>query len=171
MLNPHLPETPPNLGPNHTRQHRNKPGSVFHQACLELSQSLWLQRKPAQAILQLNKASMVPDQPAPYPALVWYLAHRKNDLFIGNPIRHFQHLASRMSGNHANLRSWRAWACFHLAEIALPSPEFPRDQVQIDQERLRIPDFAEVAKKLPPCDSSTLSVAKALARNLGIKRP
>lgn len=76
-----------------------------------------------------------------------------------------------MSGNHANLRSWRAWACFHLAEIALPSPEFPRDQVQIDQERLRIPDFAEVAKKLPPCDSSTLSVAKALARNLGIKRP
>ena len=71
MLNPHLPEASPDLGPYHTRQHRANGGCNFHRACLELSQSLWLQEKPAQAILQLNKASMIPEQAAPYPALVW----------------------------------------------------------------------------------------------------
>ena len=171
VLNPHLPEAPQDLGPNHTRQHRNKGGTTFHQACLELSQSFWLQEKPAQAILQLNKASMIPDQAAPYPALIWFLCHRKDNLFIGNPVRHFQHLASRISGDHTELRSWRAWACFHLAEILLPTPDFPRDQDQIDQEHLRIPDFTEIEKKLPSCDSSTLSVAKALARTSSVKRP
>lgn len=171
MLNPHLPEASPDLGPYHTRQHRAKGGSTFHRACLELSQSLWLQEKPAQAILQLNKASMIPDQAAPYSALVWFLAHRRDNLFIGNPVRHFQHLASRMSGDHAELRRWRAWACFHLAEISLPWPDFPRDQEQIDQEQLRIPVFSDIEKKLPSCDSSTLSVAKALARTSPVKRP
>ena len=171
MLNPYLPKAFSNLGPNHTRQHRSAAGSSFHLACLELSQSFWLQGKPAQAILQLNKASLVPDQAAPYPALAWYLAHRKDNLFIGNPVRHFQHLASRMSGNHAELRSWRAWACLHLAEILLPSTDFPRDQDQINQDNLQIPDFRDVEKKLPSCDSSTLSVAKALARTLAVKRP
>ena len=171
MFNPHLPEAPENLGPNHTRRHRAMGGTHFHQACLELSQSLWLQGKPAQAILQLNKASMVPDQAAPFPALIWYLIHRKDDLFIGNPVRHFQHLASRMSGDHAELRSWRAWASLHLSEIILPVSDFPRDQEQIKKEGLEIPNFGEVEKKLPSCDSSTLSVAKALARTLSVKRP
>jgi hypothetical protein len=171
VLNPHLPEASPDLGPYHTRQHRANGGCNFHRACLELSQSLWLQEKPAQAILQLNKASMIPEQAAPYPALVWFLAHRKNHLFIGNPVRHFQHLASRMSGDHSKLRSWRAWACFHLAEISLPRSDFPRDQQQIDQEQLQIPVFRDIEKKLPSCDSSTLSVAKALAKNSAVKRP
>ena len=171
MLNPHLPEASPDLGPNHTRQHRARGGFTFHRACLELSQSLWLQEKPAQAILQLNKASMIPDQAAPYPALVWFLVHRRNHLFIGNPVRHFQHLASRISGDHAKLRGWRAWACFHLAEISLPCSDFPRDQQQIKQEQLKIPVFSDIEKKLPSCDSSTLSVAKALARTFASKRP
>ena len=171
MLNPHLPEASPDLGPCHTRQHRTKAGFVFYRACLEFSQSLWLQEKPAQAILQLNKASMIPDRAAPYPALVWFLAHRRDHLFIGNPVRHFQHLASRISGDHAKLRSWRAWACFHLAEISLPCSDFPRDRKQIDQEQLRIPVFSEIEKKLPSCDSSTLSAAKALAKTVAVRRP
>lgn len=171
VLNEHLPVTPDNLGPSHTRQHRNEGGVTFHRACLELSQSLWLQGKPAQAILQLNKAAMVPDQPAPYSALVWFLAHRSGELFIGNPVRHFQHLASRMSGNHAELRSWRAWACFHLSEMILPATEFPRDTEQIEKEGLQIPKWEESEKNLPPCDSSSLSAAKALARTTPVKRP
>ena len=171
MLNPHLPEAPPDFGPGHTRRHRATGGMAFHEACLQLSQSLWLQGKQAQAILQLNKASMIPDQAAPYPALVWYLGNRKGDLFIGNPVRHFQHLASRMSGEHSELRSWRAWTCLHLAEFLLPPEDFPRDHKQINQENLEIPRFEEVVKKLPSCDSSTLSVAKALARTLPVKRP
>lgn len=170
MLNPHLPAAPADLGPEHTRRHRGEQGARFHQACLELSQALWQQEKPAQAILQLNKAAMVPDLPAPYPALAWYLIHRNDDLFIGNPVRHFQHLASRMSGTHAELRSWRAWACFHLAEHILPSLDFPRDTEQIEVEALRIPSAVEVEKKLPSCDSSGLSAAKALVRTHPSKR-
>ena len=107
---------------------------------------------------------MVPDLPAPYQALVWYLHHRPSELFIGNPVRHFQHLASRMSGDHTELRSYRAWACFHLAEATLPRNQFPRDLIQLNDEGLKIPDLALIEKKLPPCDSSGLSHAKALAK-------
>lgn len=171
MQNPYLPAAPDGLGPDHTRQHRSECGERFHQACLELSQSLWLQGKPAQAILQLNKASMVPDKPAPFEALVWYLCHPPSDLFIGNPVRHFQHLASRMSGDHAELRSWRAWACFHLARKILPAGDFPQDEQQIEREKLAIPPEEEVTKNLPTCDSSSLPAAKALARNHPVKRP
>lgn len=170
MLNPYLPAAPGDLGPEHTRRHRRECGSKFHRACHELSQSLWQQKKPAQAILQLNKAAMVPDLPSPYPALAWYLTHRTDDLFIGNPVRHFQHLASRMSGNHSELRSWRAWACFHLAEEILPPTDYPRDLEQIESEGLKIPFSVEVEKKLPSCDSSSLSAAKALARTPSVKR-
>jgi hypothetical protein len=114
---------------------------------------------------------MIPDRAAPYPALVWFLAHRRDHLFIGNPVRHFQHLATRISGDHAKLRSWRAWACFHLAEILLPCSNFPRDHEQIEKEKLMIPAFCKIEKKLPSCDSSTLSAAKALARTSSVKRP
>jgi hypothetical protein len=171
VINPYLPAAPDDLGPEHTRRHRRDCGSEFHRACHELSQSLWCQRKPAQAILQLNKAAMVPDLAAPYPALAWYLIHRSHDSFIGNPVRHFQHLASRMSGDHAELRSWRAWACFYLAEEILPSSDYPRDAEQIEKEGLAIPSQDEVEKNLPSCDSSGLSAAKGLVRTPTSKRP
>ncbi len=171
MLNPHLPDAPPDLDPGHTRPHRRDCGPLFHRACLELAQSFWRQGKPAQAILQLNKAAFVPTLAAPYPALVWFLIHRRPDLFLGNPVRHFQHLASRMSGEHASLRTWRAWACFHLARAILPTTDFPRDEKQIAHEELVIPDLATVEKNLPACDASRLSDAQALVKNLDQQRP
>jgi hypothetical protein len=171
VLNPHLPDAPPGLDPGHTRRHRRECGPLFHRACLELAQSFWQQGKPAQAILQLNKAAFVPTLPAPYPALVWFLIHRRPDLFLGNPVRHFQHLASRMSGEHAPLRAWRAWACFHLAHEILPPADFPRDEEQITHEDLLIPDLATIAKNLPPCDASRLSDARALVKNHRKQRP
>lgn len=171
MRNPYLPQAPPDLGPGHTRKHRSECGQAFYQACLELSQAFWLQQKPAQAILQLNKAAFVPSQPCPYPALVWFLQNQKPGLFIGNPVRHFQHLASRMSGDHSVLRAWRAWACFHLAEGTLPSSDFPRDHDQIAKEDLIIPDFAAVEKNLPTCDASRLSEALTLVNKPSAERP
>lgn len=171
MLNPHLPPAPDDLNAHHTRRHRTECGPLFHRACLELSQSLWQQEKPAQAILQLNKAAFVPDLPAPYPALVWFLDHRRDDLFLGNPVRHFQHLASRMAGSHAALRARRAWACFHLAREVLPQADFPCDHTQILRERLEIPTLDEIAKNLPACDSSRLSDARALVRPSSARRP
>ena len=69
-----------------------------------------------------------------------------------------------MSGEHSTLRSWRAWACLHLAEITLPKSDYPRDFSQLDQEGLKIPTLSLVEKNLPSCDSSGLSEAEALAR-------
>ncbi len=155
-MNPHLPPAPADLKASHARQHREECGTQYYLACLELSQSLWQQDKPAQAILQLNKAFLAevttPPWPLPYRALVWFLENRPPDLFIGNPVRHFQHLASRMSGPRSELRSWRAWACFHLTKKALPSDQFPLDETQLREEDLTIPTSSEVINHLPKTD-------------------
>lgn len=143
-----------------TRRHPEK-NDAFYQDALRLAQSLWMSGKPAQAILQLNKSWMVDmaaDHPvllvhaSPYHALVWILQQASSGAcgYLGNPVRHFQHLASRMSGPRLGIRSWRAWLGFHLAERVLPQVEFPRDGVQIAREGLWIPGFqcalAAVAK-------------------------
>jgi len=152
--NPHLPDAPADLTPSHTRQHRVECGPAFHQACLEFAQSLSLQGKPAQAILQLNKA-VFSGGPFPYAALKWFLENSK-DRFIGNPVRHFQHLATRISGPQAEQRRWQAWACFHLSKATLPGDQFPPDLEQIALENVTLPPLAEVLKKLPRKEAETL---------------
>jgi hypothetical protein len=133
-----------------TRKHGDARGAEFYQDALRFSQSQWLAGKPAQAILQLDKAWMadLTDSPesheaygSPYLALAWILRHAAagNCGYLGNPVRHFQHLASRMSGPRADIRAWRAWLCMHLAERVLPRAGFPRDGRQIAREGLWIP--------------------------------
>ncbi len=144
-----------------TRRHGRERGAAFYQDALRYGQSLWISGKPAQALLQLDKAWMadlptddpvLASDPSPYQALVWILRHATsgNCGYLGNPVRHFQHLASRMSGDRAEIRSWRAWLCFHLSERVLPRAEFPRDGDQIGREGLWIPglscSLAAVAK-------------------------
>jgi hypothetical protein len=133
-----------------TRRHGDTRGAAFYQDALRFAQSQWLAGKPAQAILQLDKAwladltefpEMTDTHPSPYHALAWMLHHAAagNRGYLGNPVRHFQHLASRMSGPRAEIRAWRAWLCMHLAERVLPRPGFPRDGRQIAREGLWIP--------------------------------
>jgi hypothetical protein len=133
-----------------TRRHGAERGALFYQDALGYAQSLWMSRKPAQAILQLDKAWMADPSddftvliahPPPYHALIWILvtAARGDHGYLGNPVRHFQHLASRMSGPRADIRSARAWLCFHLAEKFLPPAGFPRDGRQMAMEGLWIP--------------------------------
>ena len=135
-----------------TRRHGAEKGEAFYQDALRFAQSHWLSGKPAQAILQLNKAWMsdlagddpvLAEFPPPYRALVWILRESAagGRGFLGNPVRHFQHLASRVSGPRAEVRSWRAWVCFHLAERVLDRSRFPRDGVQLAKEGLWIPGF------------------------------
>ncbi|MES2439413.1 MAG: hypothetical protein V4584_10115 [Verrucomicrobiota bacterium] len=125
-------------------------GAEFYLDALRYAQSQWISGKPAQAILQLNKAWMADlkgDEPvlkihsSPYRALVWIIktASTGDHGYLGNPVRHFQHLASRMSGPRSEIRSWHAWLCFHLAEKILNPAEFPRDGEQIAREGLWIP--------------------------------
>ena len=125
----------------------------FYRASLELAQRRWCEGKPAQAILQLNKALMadlggdeevLATWPPPYGVLVWMLRHRPAGAFLGNPVRHFQHLATRVSGERKEIRSWRAWACFHLARQVLPGGAFPVDAEQVEKERLEIPGWEAV---------------------------
>lgn len=148
---PFLPAAPDVLKPSDTRRLRDGDDrGAYYLAALTCAQSLWLQGKPAQALLQLNLAlgvEMAADTrelvqwPLPYQAKVWIFTRRHEDGFMGNPVRHYQHLASRMSGPNKELRSWRAWACFHLAERVLPADEFPRDLRQIEKEKLIIPSW------------------------------
>lgn len=145
---PYLPDVDGVLDANSMDPHRKERGAGYYLAALRYAQSLWLEKKPAQAILQLNKAwsahlrgdeAVLRDWPPPYRALAWILRHTPDGLFLGNPVRHFQHLASRMAGPNPEPRRWRAWACFHLSESCLDAVGFPRDENQIANEALDIP--------------------------------
>lgn len=147
---PWLPETGRLHDFTITRRHGADRGPAFYQDALGYAQSQWISGKPAQAILQLNKAWMadlngaedvLEKLPAPYQALVWILRRCTTAEcgYLGNPVRHFQHLASRMSGPRAEIRLWRAWLCMHLAERILPQGFFPRDGHQIARDGLWIP--------------------------------
>lgn len=137
-------------------------GADFYLDALRYAQSQWIVGKPAQAILQLNKAWMADlttghpvlhSNPPPYRALIWILEKSAGGKcgYLGNPVRHFQHLATRVSGPRAEIRSARAWLCFHLAEEILDRAAFPRDGPQLAREGVWIPSLQhalnEVAAK------------------------
>jgi hypothetical protein len=135
-----------------TRRHGADRGAAFYRDALRFAQSQWLAGKPAQAILQLDKAWMadldgsdpvLAAHPPPYAALVWLLPRAADGScgYLGNPVRHFQHLASRMSGPRSAVRAWRAWTCMHLAERTLPAGRFDRDGRQLAREGLWIPSL------------------------------
>lgn len=155
---PHLPDLvgeTKKMTPSWTRQWRDECGPNYFQACLEYAQYLWLKKLPAQAILQLNKSFMasIPEhsyEKLPYRSVLYILTNSSDSGFLGNPVRHFQHLASRMPTNayQSELRTWRAWACFCIAVKTLCPKSFPSDVRQIETEKLIIPEPSEVLLKL-----------------------
>jgi len=93
----------------------------------------------------------------PYHAIAWLLLNRSADQFIGNPRRHYQHLATRMVEPHKELRTWRAWACWYLAKQLLREDEHPPDAEQVRKERIVKPRRQEIAaqlRALSPCDDA-----------------
>ena len=162
---PFLPHANEPMSPSDSRAVRNSlDQSSYYLSALTCAQSLWLQGKPAQALLQLNhslavklsKADTIKYQwPPPFQAIAWILSRRHETGFMGNPVRHYQHLASRMSGPNKELRTWRAWACFHLAQEILPADLFPHDQSQIDKEQLIIPGWNVVIEQLEVIDPNS----------------
>ena len=147
---PHLPEYQ-TLKP---KKHGVERGAAFYLDSLAFAQAHWLDGKPAQAILQLNKAfsaDMGADDPVlgkwpwPYAALEWILENAADGRsgFLGNPVRHFQHLATRMSGPRREIRISHAWKCFHIARRVLEGRgDFPLDGRQIAREGIHIPSAA-----------------------------
>lgn len=144
---PHLPPAIPGKPVSHGADR----GTAFYLDALSFAQAYWLAGKPAQAILQLNRAfsadlaegdAVLEAWPWPYAALAWILENAADGRrgFLGNPVRHFQHLATRMSGRNREVRSARAWRCFHMARRILGDRgEFPMDGRQLAREGLFVP--------------------------------
>lgn len=155
---PWLPAVERPLDASITRRHGTARGTQFYHDALAYAQSNWQSGRPAQAVLQLNKAWMAEladprvlrDFPPPYRALVWLLHRAASGRygFLGNPVRHFQHLASRLRGPHTQLRAWRAWACFYLAIRALEGRGFPQDGIQLARSGLRLPAWHRALTEL-----------------------
>ena len=144
-----MPERP--LGPDSTRSLGRDRGPVFYEAALNYGHSLWLRGLPARGILLLNRAmgcdldgseAIVRQWPIPYEAMVWILQSRNIEDFIGNPRRHWQHLATRMVEPRKALRTARAWACWYLSRLILP--DYPADEVQIAEEGVVEPSVGEI---------------------------
>jgi GNAT superfamily N-acetyltransferase len=132
-------------------------GPVFYETSLCYAQSQWRVGLPAQAMLQLNRAlacCLSHDEPVlhrwplPYTAMAWIIQQQPEGQFIGNPRRHFQHLATRMVQPHKDLRTWRAWACWYLSKMLLTEEEHPADWKQIRQEGVVEPTFHQIREQL-----------------------
>lgn len=132
------------LGPN---------AGDFYLTSLRCAQSRWLAGLPAQSILMLNRAfscdldeenPLLVQSPWPYAALAWILENAASPGFLGNPRRHFQHLATRMNNSPLrDLRIARAWACWAITGII--RPEFPDDDAQLAEEDILLPTPATIA--------------------------
>jgi ribosomal protein S18 acetylase RimI-like enzyme len=143
-------------------------GPLFYETSLRYAQSQWRVGLPAQAMLQLNRAfvSWLPQEepvlqrlPLPYKPMAWIMQQRPEGQFIGNPRRHFQHLATRMTGMHSELRTWRAWACWYLAKVLLPEAEHPADMKQVRQEGVIKPTLLQIReqlRRLSPANDETV---------------
>lgn len=153
---PFLPEVDRTWRARDMQSFRERRDGEFYLSALCYAQSLLSEGKPAQALLQINKSfladledeSILEQWPPAYEAVVWIIEKHRGaeENFLGNPVRHYQHLATRMSGPRGGVRTLRAWACFYLAEVF--APEFPRDQEQIEEEELVIPAFQVVLEAL-----------------------
>lgn len=152
---PHLPLPDQVLTAASLAAHGDTRGPGFYLAALLYAQSLWLEGFPARALLLVNRAlgsdftggeAVLKQWPLPYRAVGWLLRHHLPRQFIGNPRRHWQHLATRMSGPRAELRAWRAWACWRLACLTLP--DLSADEAQIAREGVREPAEEEIAAQL-----------------------
>lgn len=157
-------------------------GPLFYETALHYAQSLWREGFPARSILIINRALSLPLKagepilakwPLPYAALVWIMQNRVEGQFIGNPRRHWQHLATRMVGPDKELRTWRAWACWYLAKTVLPEAEFPADEKQVREEQLVKPTQDQIdAHLLKLSPANDLEVWQRTLRTVqGVKQP
>jgi hypothetical protein len=137
----------------------NERGPVFYETALLYAGSLWLQGLPARSLLLINRAlgadlrgeeAILKQWPLPYAAVRWILEHRPDEArhFIGNPRRHYQHLATRMVPPRKTQRRWRAWACWYLAFRLLPAEQYPADARQLEEEGVVEPSREAIAQAL-----------------------
>lgn len=161
---PHLPDVERPYDHRDLEALGGERGPLFYETALKYAQSNWRIGFPAKSILLINRSLSLPikgDEPVlarlplAYQALVWIMQNRVEGQFIGNPRRHWQHLATRMVEPNKELRAWRAWACWYLAKTMLPEAEFPSDPKQIREEQVVEPAYDQIAaqlQRLSPAD-------------------
>ncbi len=152
---PFLPSVAESLRAAGMKRFGKHRGEEFYRGALECAQSLWIQGLPAQALLQLNRAfsadlrgsePVLDEWELPYRAMRWIMSECPHDQFIGNPRRHFQHLATRMVEPRRDLRSSRAWACWwHAIQIF---PDLQPDKKQLQEEGVLEPDKVQILRNL-----------------------
>lgn len=154
---PHLPEIDRRYDHRDLEALGGERGPLFYETALKYAQSNWRIGFPAKSILLINRSLSLPlkgDEPVlarlplSYQALVWIMQNRVADQFIGNPRRHWQHLATRMVEPNKELRTWRAWACWYLSKTMLPEAEFPSDQKQIREGGIVEPTHEQISTHL-----------------------
>lgn len=110
------------------RELRHSSAEDLYMALLCYAQKLWMRDSAARALLALDRAAFIrladhspvlEDWPVPYAALQWMLANHDGSSFLGNPRRHYQHLASRVGGSDAERKRWTAWACWYITRQTL----------------------------------------------------
>jgi len=152
---PHLPVPARPLTAASIRTLGADRGPAFYFLALECAQALWQDGLPAQSLLLINRsfsADLQGDEPVlrqwppPYAAAAWVMRHRHSHQFIGNPRRHYQHLATRMVAPRQELRTWRAWACWSLACSIFPT--LPADEQQLAAENIAEPSLAQILSRL-----------------------
>jgi len=152
---PHLPQAGTDLRAADLKRFGRDRGPDFYRACLEGAQSLWRRGLPAQTVLLLNRAfasalaeedPVLGSHPLPYAAMLWILRAVRPGDFIGNPRRHFQHLATRMVEPRRDLRAARAWACWAYACRIFPG--LPADQRQLLEEGIAEPGLETIRARL-----------------------
>lgn len=152
---PHLPEATEPLSAVAMKRCGKDRGRDFYLLALQCAQSLWLQGLPAQSLLLINRAMGADHQsdpemcgqfPMPYQAAAWVMRARTEEQFIGNPRRHYQHLATRMVEPRKEQRSWRAWGCWYLSCNLFP--DYPADEKQIAEEGIIEPSYDLIVEQL-----------------------
>lgn len=167
---PFLPVPPREMTADDMHSLGKDRSAVFYDRALNYAQTLWLTGFPAKSLLLINRALAchLPETSLaapwkPYHAVAWILRNRPADGFVGNPRRHYQHLATRMVEPHKELRTWRAWACWYMAKTILNEKEFPSDAKQIREELIVEPKRADIVENLgrlsPRDDVSAWEVA------------
>lgn len=131
---PHLPVPPERMDASALTRHGEARDDGFYLTALTYAHHLWQRGLAARAILSLDRAlgaNLCGDEPVlrqwplPYAAMAWFLRHTPENVFIGNPRVHFQHLADRMNEPRREQRRWRIWACWAICRVV--RPEFPPD--------------------------------------------
>jgi len=131
---PYLPSPDESVSWRDMNELRTDQGAAFYMTALRWGQNLWLRELPARALLALDRALYADLQgdepelaewPLPYAAVGWIVKNAPQNVFLGNPRVHYQHLADRVGGAHCRIRRWRAWACWSVVHRV--RPDLPRD--------------------------------------------